>query len=153
MSKQIWGNITWKLFHCFTIKINDDATYHQIQECIDIIKSICRNLPCPICSQDASVLLRQVNTKLIKNKEEFIHFVYVFHNKVNYKLKKPMFNKELLFQTYDSMSFNQVLNDFFRIYTNMKHNSNMMLYSFHRNLIVKVTREYLLKNRSLYGLN
>ena len=23
-----------------------------------------------------------------------------------------MFNKELLFQTYDSMSFNQVLNDF-----------------------------------------
>ena len=34
----------------------------------------------------------------------------------------------------------------------MKHNSNMMLYSFHRNLIVK-WHGMLLKNRSLYGLN
>ena len=153
MSKKVWGNITWKLFHSLSFQISDDATQQDIKECIEMIKYISFNLPCPTCSQHAAKLLKNVNINNYKNKYQLIQFVYIYHNKVNENIGKPMFNKELLFQTYDSMSFNQVLNDFFRIYTNMKHNSNMMLYSFHRNLIVKVTREYLLKNRTLYGLN
>jgi len=52
MSKKIWGNITWRLFHTMTLYIND-GNYDEIQGAIQCIEKICRHLPCPLCSNDA----------------------------------------------------------------------------------------------------
>lgn len=152
MSKKVWGNITWKLFHSLSFNISDDATQQDIKECIEMIKYISFNLPCPTCSQHAAKLLKNVNINNYKNKYQLIQFVYIYHNKVNENIGKQMFNKELLFQTYSNVDFESVLNDFFKVYQNLKSNRTMILYSFHRNMILIRLKNYLIINKKLYSL-
>jgi len=152
MSKKVWGNITWKLFHSLSFHINDNATQENILECIEIIKYISFNLPCPTCSQHAAKLFKNVNINNCKNKYQLIQFVNTYHNKVNENIGKQMFNKELLFQTYSNVNLEQVLNDFFKVYQNLKSNRTMILYSFHRNLVLIRLKNYLMRNKKLYSL-
>jgi len=49
-----------------------------------------------------------------------------------------------------SDSLNHILNEFFKIYKQIKHNTNMMLYQFHREIIVTKTRKYFLEHRDNY---
>jgi len=152
MSKQIWGNITWKLFHSLTINIKDDIDVTQIQECIKLIKNICNNLPCPQCARDATQLLKKSNISQIKTKAEFKQFMYIFHNKVNVKLKKKVIDYSEIDELHTA-SLNSILNDFFKVYSNLKHPSAMMLNSFHRHLIINQMRQYFISNIELYRLN
>lgn len=151
MSKKIWGNITWKLFHTMTLKI-DDCNYEQLQSSIQCIATICRNLPCPLCSNEAMILLKKYNLKSIKTKEDFKKFIHFFHNSVNIKLKVPIIEYEKI-EEHHSASLNHILNEFFNVYKNLKNNSNMMLYSFHRDIIINNTRSYFLSNQNLYRFN
>jgi len=148
MSKKIWGNITWRLFHTMTLYIND-GNYDEIQGAIQRIEKICRHLPCPLCSNDAVSILKKINLKQIKTKEELKRFIHFFHNKVNAKLKVPSVDYESI-ETLHTQSLNSILNEFFKVYNNIKHNSNMMLYSFHRDIVINNTRSYFLAHRSLY---
>ena len=79
MSKQVWGNNTWKLFHTISVKIKDEATYEDIQNVLVIIKDICNNLPCPVCSNHATQLFKSVKLNTIITKTDLIHFLFVFH--------------------------------------------------------------------------
>lgn len=151
MSKKIWGNITWRLFHTMTLRMND-CTYEQLQGAMNIIQKICKHLPCPLCSNDAISILKQVNLKNIKTKEELKQFIHFFHNKVNAKLKVDIIPYETI-ENLHTRSLNSILNDFFKIYSNIKNNSNMMLYSFHRDIVINDTRSYFLNNRHLYRFN
>jgi len=148
MSKKIWGNITWRLFHTMTLCIND-GNYEEIQDAIQCIEKICRHLPCPLCSNDAVSILKKINLKQIKTKEELKRFIHFFHNKVNIKLKVPSVDYETI-ESLHTQSLNSILNEFFKVYSNIKHNSNMMLYSFHRDIVINNTRSYFLSHRSLY---
>jgi len=147
MSKKLWGNITWKLFHTMTIRLKDDG--EQIQQALDCITVICKNLPCPLCSQEAISLLKKYNIKNIKTREEFKKFIWDFHNKVNSKLKQPIVEYNQV-DSLHSDSLNHILNEFFKIYKQIKHNTNMMLYQFHREIIVTKTRKYFLEHRDNY---
>ena len=151
MSKKIWGNITWKLFHTMTLSIND-CNYEQLQSSIQCISTICRNLPCPLCSNEATLILKNTNLKNIKTKEDFKKFIHYFHNRVNIKLKLPIIEYEKIEEIH-TISLNHILNEFFRVYKNLKNNSNMMLYSFHREIIINNTRSYFLSNKNLYRFN
>lgn len=147
MSKKIWGNITWRLFHTMTLTINDSN--HDIQNALDCIKRICKNLPCPICSNEASILLKKYNTQTIQTKEEFKKFIYVFHNNVNSRVNNPSILYEHLEKVH-TMSLNAVLNEFFKVYSSIKSSSHMMMYNFHRNLVIDNTRKYFISNQSSY---
>lgn len=152
MSKKIWGNITWRLFHTMTLCINEDCSYEQLQGAMNIIQKICKHLPCPLCSNDAIIILKQVNLKNIKTKADFKQFIHFFHNKVNAKLKVSVVPYENIEELH-RQSLNSILNDFFKVYSNIKHNSNMMLYSFHRDIVIHDTRSYFLNHRDLYRFN
>ena len=151
MSKKIWGNITWRLFHTMTLCI-EDCNYDQLQTAIQCITNICRNLPCPLCSNEASILLKKYNSKNIKTKEDFKRFIHFFHNKVNQRTNSPMVEYESIEELHKT-SLNSILNDFFKVYKGLKNNSNMMLYSFHRDMIINNTKTYFLNNRTLYRFN
>jgi hypothetical protein len=90
--------------------------------------------------------------KNIKTKEDFKRFVNFFHNKVNQRIKAPTIEYENIEELHKN-SLNYILNEFFKIYKGLKNNSNMMLYSFHRDMIINNTKTYFLNNRPLYRFN
>lgn len=153
MSKQVWGNNTWNLFHTISVKIKQEASFDDIQNVLVIIREICNNLPCPICSNHAIQLFKSVKLNSIRNKEDLIHFLFVFHNKVNTRLKKNIFLKELLLPTYEKQNLNNCLNMFVHIYNNIRGSNHMMMYNFHRKQIVQKVIEYFKKNLTLYNFN
>ena len=68
---EVWGPAVWTLFHTLAEKINPVA-YQQIGGSLfGIIVQICRVLPCPECSRDASDFLAKVNFSTLKTKEQF----------------------------------------------------------------------------------
>ena len=151
MSKKIWGNITWRLFHTMTLCMND-CTFQQIQNALQCIKIICKNLPCPLCSNEATLILKRYNLNNIKTKEDFKKFIFMFHNLVNVKLKVASIEYDMI-EKIHNQSLNAILNEFFKVYSNIKTTSNMMLYTFHRNIIISNTRKYFLENKELYRFN
>lgn len=150
MSKKIWGPATWRLFHIIGEKIETN-NYNDIQKAVEIIQIICGNLPCPDCSRDATATLSKYNLKKISTKEDLKLFLYTFHNIVNKKLNKPIFERENLDEIYREMNFNQVLNNFFYIYNNIHGYKNMMLYSFHRKNLINQIKTYFLQNLQLFN--
>ena len=110
MLKKIWGPSIWNLFHGMSYNLLSDI-YEDIQNAINIIVTICYNLPCPICSQHAKVHLAKYSLSKINTRNKLKQFVFVFHNTINKDLHKPQFTQDGLVM-YKSMDFNIILNQF-----------------------------------------
>ena len=130
--KTIWGNTTWYLFHTLAHKIKETDFNKLKNELIYIIKTICSNLPCPECSQDANKELNKVNFDNITSKEEFKLLLFNFHNHVNKKLGKPIFLNSELDNKYSKANINAIYNNFFIIYSSPSNIPQLMNASFHR---------------------
>ena len=89
---EIWGPAVWTLFHTLAEKVNELAFPFIKVQLFSQIKRICSFLPCPECSNDATKFLERININNIKSKYEFKNTIYLFHNWVNAKKKKPLFN-------------------------------------------------------------
>ena len=87
----VWGPPIWRLFHVFLEKIKEDEFQNIYMELFNHIKRICNYLPCPECSQHATVFLSKITPEQISNKNDFKNMLYIFHNKVNIKKKKKLF--------------------------------------------------------------
>ena len=92
MSINIWGPSTWILFHTLIEKLTDDGFDKIGLPLFTYIKRICRNLPCPDCAQHASYFLSQINLANIKTKHDLKTTIYIFHNNVNKRKNKPIYN-------------------------------------------------------------
>jgi hypothetical protein len=81
-------------------------------------------------------------------------FMFVFHNAVNDFLKKPIlmtYEEHLII--YNNMELTLVIKNFLNIYNNMSStNVTMMLYSFHRKVILNEINNYFVKHQALYRL-
>lgn len=146
MKKNVWGPCVWKTLHIITIKIKDSSFIKLKDEMINIIISIVSNLPCPLCSSHANLLLRKHKIRSIKTKNELIHTMYLIHNEVNKRLKKNLFNKEDLINKYKNMNFKNVLNDYYVMIQKSKYNEKMLLYSFHKSNFLKNFKKFIIKN-------
>ena len=132
--------------------IKEKATFKQdIQNAINIIVTICYNLPCPICSQHAKVHLAKYSLSKINTRNKLKQFVFVFHNTINKDLHKPQFTQDGLVM-YKSMDFNIILNQFFYVIKNIR-TAGLTLYSFHRDDIIIRLRKYFIENRNIYLLD
>jgi len=132
---EIWGPAVWTLFHTLIEKMNPDAYPYVIQSTFGMIIRICRVLPCPECSRDASNFLAKINLKDYKTKTEFKNMLYLFHNWVNAKKRKPLFNYTNM-NKYASLYLPFVINNFIANY-NTKGNMKLLAESFQRSFIVK----------------
>ena len=142
-SKELWGNNMWYLFHTIAHKIKESEFAAEKSKIIDILKSICKNLPCPDCSADATTLLNKVDFSSIKSKEDFKLFLFKFHNHVNHKLKKPEFLLEELDKKYEKANIHALYRNFHVIFSANSKVPQMMMHSFQRQSSEKSIMENL----------
>jgi len=132
---EVWGPAVWTLFHTLAEKINPNAYNNVIPSLFGIIVQICRVLPCPECSKDASIFLAKINLQDYKNKTEFKNMLYLFHNFVNSKKKKPLYNYANM-DKYSNANLLLVVNNFINKY-NTKGNMKLLAETFQRSFVIK----------------
>jgi hypothetical protein len=132
---EVWGPAVWRLFHTLIEKMNPEFYSHVIGSTFGMIVQICKVLPCPECSRDASSFLAKIKLKDYKTKDEFKNMLYLFHNMVNAKKRKPLFNHAHM-NIYSNFNLTFVINDFISKY-NTKGNMKLLAESFQRGFVVK----------------
>lgn len=132
---EVWGPAVWTLFHTLAEKLNPNAYNHVIPSMFNMIVQICKVLPCPECSRDASNFLAKIKLTDYKNKDEFKNMLYLFHNFVNAKKRKPLYNYAYM-NKYSNMNLFLVVNDFIAKY-NTKGNMKLLAESFQRSFVIK----------------
>jgi len=131
-SKEIWGSSVWNLFHTIAHKIKEDKFLFHKSNIIYIIENICNTLPCPDCSKDASAMLKKVDFAQINSKADFKLLMFNFHNAINTKLKKPLFDFNELDNKYSKANIDAIYNNLNIIYTSNSNVPQLMSSSFHR---------------------
>ena len=132
---EVWGPAVWTLFHTLIEKMNPDAYPYVIDSTFRTIVSICKYLPCPECSNDSSNFLAKLNVKNYKTKNEFKNMLYLFHNYVNAKKRKPLYNYSHM-KKYAEYNLIHVINNFISKY-NTKGNMKLLTESFQRSFVIK----------------
>jgi len=129
---EIWGPAVWTLFHTLIEQLNDGAFATVAPQMYAQFVKICRLLPCPECAQDATQFLARNPYSNIRSKEQFRNLFYIFHNWVNAKKRKPLFNYSNVFN-YSKYNIIVVINRFISVY-HTKGNMKMLNESFQRQL-------------------
>jgi len=115
-SKSRWGPSVWFLFHTLAHKIKPEEFGRIKVELLDIIKSICVNLPCPSCAQHAGEYMQRVNYASIQSKEDLKLFLFNFHNDVNRRKNMPSFPLSDLDTKYAAANTVNIINNFMTVF-------------------------------------
>jgi len=145
MSPNQWGPPTWTLFHSLAEKISEKEFTTLMPQLIFFIKRICSVLPCPECSQHATKFWKNVNVAGIKNKNDLRNLLCMFHNIVNKRKRKPLFEQDNLTNTYDNKNIINVYNHFVSVYQT-NGNMNLIADSFQRKLILVEFKKWIMSN-------
>ena len=145
MSPNQWGPPIWTLFHTMIEKIKDDKYSELYPQIFNLIKQVCRELPCPDCSNHATTFLNKVNIKTIQTREDFRMMLFVFHNMVNKRKGKPIFNSSDL-EKYASNKLPQVFFVFTQTYNPKLGNLKLMTDTITRKRIIETLRAWFKLN-------
>ena len=91
-----WGPITWILLHSLAERIVDDMYISNREKIFSIVKGIIENLPCPECRYHATNYFKKINIYNYNTKDEFKLMLYTFHNAVNVRLGKEIYDASSL---------------------------------------------------------
>jgi hypothetical protein len=138
---EVWGPAVWRLFHTLIEKLNDNYYVAVAPQLFNQIVRICKFLPCPECSNDASNFLAKIKLSDMKNKTEFKNTFYLFHNWVNAKKRRPLFNYSNM-DIYKNYRLIDVINNFITNYQT-KGNMKLLTESFQRQLIIKDFKKWI----------
>ena len=111
-----WGPSIWFLFHTLAHKIKDEEFINLKIELLDSIKTICKNLPCPTCSQHATEYLQRLNYNSINNKGDMKRFFHTFHNYVNNRKNMPLFSIDELENKYSTANTINIIKNFMQVF-------------------------------------
>jgi hypothetical protein len=145
---EIWGPPTWTLLHTLAEKIHEDDYNKLLPQMFGLIKRVCAYLPCPDCSQHATRFLAKLKPEQIASKLELKNTLYLFHNMVNAKKKKPLFNYGNI-NAYQKLNIVNVFNNFVAVY-NTKGNMKLLTESFQRTLVIKDLKRWLMANHNSF---
>jgi hypothetical protein len=140
MRPEVWGPPIWTLFHVLAENINEEQFSNLIGPLFSYIKNICKFLPCPECSEHATSTLSSIRMDQIDTKDKFRVSLFIFHNSVNRKKNKQLFNIKDI-GVYGRMNLLNVWKRFIAVY-NTKGNMQMLTESFQRELIMKEFRKW-----------
>ena len=145
-----WGRIIWIFFHTLAEKIDAEFFEENTEACVNIITSVCQNLPCPICTMHAQLFLRRYNIKHIKTKEDFKNYLYRFHNNVNAIAKKKGHSIDIL-DLYKRAIFDKVAIAFIKAYTNRSPLTRSYADKMHRSNLAKDIATFLRSNYRFFN--
>ena len=145
---EIWGPAVWILFHTLLEKVDNYYYLNVYRSMFRIISRICLYLPCPDCASHANKFLIKLKTTDIQTKEKFKNVFYLFHNIVNAKKRKKLFNY-ININIYSRYNLIYVINNFIKNY-NTKGNMNLIAESFQRELIIKDFKKWFLSYSKIF---
>ena len=145
MSPKDWGPPVWALFHTMAEKVNEEQFTIIGPQIFNIIKQICRNLPCPDCANHASTFLNSVKPSTIKTKNDFKMMLWFFHNHVNKRTNKPIFKQEDLLK-YSTYKMHEMYYIFAQNYNKKTGNLRLMSDSIERKRIIISVSEWFKQN-------
>lgn len=108
-----WGAPTWYLFHTLAEKVKEESFSQIRKELLDIIFTICINLPCPDCANHATRFMQGVNFDTILTKDDLKDLLFRFHNSVNSRKGFPIFNKSDLDAMYSKANTGNIVHHFY----------------------------------------
>jgi hypothetical protein len=149
-SIQIWGPSTWTILHTMAEKINENDFARLLPQFFGFIRRICAFLPCPECSQHATRFLAKLKKEDISTKTDFKNMLYCFHNVVNAKKHKPLYN-HINMEKYKSIPLQVAFNNFVSVY-NTRGNMRLLAETFQRKLVVRDLKSWLLTNVNSFSL-
>jgi len=141
---EVWGPAVWRLFHTLAERVNEQLYPVIANQLFAQIVSICKVLPCPDCATDATHFLSKIKINEYKTKTDFKNLLYLFHNYVNAKKRKPLFNYANI-NVYANYKLVPVCNHFFNVF-NTKGNMKLIAETFQRNLIQNNFKKWLVAN-------
>ena len=141
---EVWGPAVWNLFHTLIEKVNEQAYPYISRQLFRIFVRICKFLPCPECSNDSSMFLAKIKIENLKTKNDLKNTFYLFHNYVNAKKRKPLFNYSNM-SVYKGYKLIQIVNNFIISY-NTKGNMKLLAESFQRQIVVKDFKNWFTSN-------
>lgn len=108
----IWGEPTWFLFHTLAEKVKEDMFPVVREELFDIFRSICENLPCPICANHAKQYIAGIQFAAIQTKEQWAMLLHRFHNEVNKRKGFELFPYDQLSAKYSRANTVAIIHHF-----------------------------------------
>jgi len=145
--KILWGEPFWNLFHVLAEKVGEDNFTIIRMELLNLIYTICSNLPCPDCKNHAVRYLNGVNFKTIKSKDQLKTMLFDFHNVVNVRKSYPLFPRNLLDSKYECANIISIINDFLKSFSH-KHKGSFGLIAddMHRQKLISTLSKWFTDN-------
>lgn len=144
-AKMTWGKPTWFLFHTLAEKVIESHFLDVRLQLLDVIYSICVNLPCPKCAEHAKEHLNGVNFNTIRTKDDLKMLLFDFHNLVNARKGYDIFNYEDL-KKYEFAITKNVIQNFLIEYNKKSKNIRFIADDLHRDRIASSLRKWFSEN-------
>jgi hypothetical protein len=133
--KMKWGEPTWFLFHTLAAKVKDEHFQSIRLELLNVIVTICKNLPCPDCANHASEYMKKVDFNSIRTKQDLKLMLFQFHNVVNQKKQYPMFSINELESKYSNANLANIIQIFMFYFQDKSHSIRMIANDLYRSRI------------------
>jgi len=147
-----WGAPTWFFFHTIAEKIKPECFLDNRKSLFSLVQTICSNLPCPTCSQHAKQYIEKININSVKNKEEFAMLFCSFHNEVNARKNKPIYEYNKVHEKYSKANFMNIINNFMYYYKMEHHAVRMIADNMFRRRIAKSMLDWIHANLHIFEM-
>lgn len=151
--KMTWGEPTWFLLHTMAEKIPEETFQERKDDILNVIYTICTNLPCQFCSDHAKEYLsKQVNFRsgAIRTRENLKEVLFQFHNFVNRRKDYPIFSREELDVKYSRANMKNIVYNFFINFQERSKNPKTLSNELYRSRIILQLKEWFKANILLF---
>lgn len=102
MNPLVWGPPFWFAMHTISLNYPVEPSYSDKRTHYDFYYIIRNILPCEMCRQHYSELLKQYPIEpFLDSRESLISWVILIHNQVNQRLGKEMVTREAVLEKYE----------------------------------------------------
>jgi hypothetical protein len=147
-----WGAPTWFLFHTLAEKVKPEHFQDIRKDLLNLIYTICSNLPCQMCAKHAVQYLNNVNFNNITTKESLRFMLHRFHNEVNRKKNVPEFPVDQLTKKYYGANTINIIHYFMPFFEDRHRNMKMIADDLHRSQVALRLKAWFNKNIDCFEL-
>jgi hypothetical protein len=147
-----WGQPTWFLFHTLAEKIKPEYFNEIRKDLLNLIYTICSNLPCPNCAKHATQYLNNINFNTITTKDALRLMLHRFHNEVNRRKNFPEFPLDQLTPKYTSANTINIIHHFMPFFEDRSRSMKLIADDLHRSRISLQLKAWFNKNIGCFEL-
>jgi hypothetical protein len=147
-----WGEPIWFLFHSLAEKVKENAFSSIREELLNVIYTICSNLPCPDCANHAVIYLNSIHYKTIQTKDQLKNMLFIFHNTINQKKNYAIFPRDQLDTKYKNVGLIPIIHNFMKHFKDKHKSIHMIANDLHRARIVNQLKTWFNSNIQSFDL-